>query len=168
MSSLTPSPLQRLFGQGRWIPWTFVGLFGVVLLANGIMVAVAFDSWTGLVERDHYRKGLSYNDRLAAAEAQGALGWQVEVAPENGKAGELTLVLSLADREGRAFAADSVTAGLERPSVAALDRAVAFQELKRGRYAATLESLPAGVWDLRLVLHKAADRYETVQRIMVR
>src|SRR5690606_32902882 len=105
MSSLPAFLRKNLFGEGRWIPWTFVGLFGIVLLANGIMVAVAFGSWTGLVERDHFRKGLRYNDRLAAAEAQAALGWRVEVKQENSRPGELALSLVLAGPEGRALCA---------------------------------------------------------------
>lgn len=168
MSSLPSFLRKNLFGEGRWIPWTFVGLFGIVLLANGIMVAVAFGSWTGLVERDHFRKGLHYNDRLAAAEAQAELGWRVEVKQENSRAGELTLFLALADPQGRALCADSVVADLERPSAVALDRTVAFSEVQHCRYAATMEAVPAGVWDLRLVLHKGPDRHETLERIIVR
>ncbi len=168
--SLRPSDAslkQRLFGQSRWIPWLFVGLFGVVLAVNGIMVAIALDSWTGLVEHNYYRRGLQYNEALAAQRAQDALGWQVEVGEHNEAPGELVLRLSLADREGRAIAAERVVATLERPSQIALDRAVVFHAQRRGRYSAAVTELPPGVWDLRLVVHKGADSYEAVKRLMV-
>lgn len=167
MSSLR-SLRHRLLGESRWIPWSFVGLFGVVLLANGIMVGVAFDSWTGLVEHNYYRRGLAYNEALAAARAQDELGWQVEVSPQNEHAGALVLLLSLADADSRAMAADRIVARLERPTSAAFDRELAFAELQRGRYAASVEDLEPGVWDLRLVLHKGRDSHETVQRLTVK
>ncbi|MEX2630133.1 MAG: FixH family protein [Tistlia sp.] len=163
-----PSLRRRLFDNGRWIPWTFVGMFGVVLLVNGIMVAVALDSWTGLVEHNYFRRGMEYNKALAAAEAQEQLGWQVEVAGASERPGALDLRLAVADREGRAFAADRVVATLERPTLAALDREVAFEAVQRGRYAATLETLPPGPWDLRLVVHRGPDSHESVQRLVVK
>ena len=158
---------QRLFGQSRWIPWLFVGLFGVVLAVNGIMVAIALDSWTGLVEHNYYRRGLQYNEALAAQRAQDALGWQVEVGERNEAPGELELQLALADRDGREIAAERIVATLERPSQIALDRTVEFRAQRRGRYSATVTALPPGVWDLRLVVHKGGDSYEAVKRLMV-
>lgn len=168
MSSSLASLRRRLFGESRWIPWSFAGLFGVVLLANGIMVGVAFDSWTGLVEHNYYRRGLAYNEALAAARAQDELGWQVAVSPRNEEPGSLALLLSLADADSRAMTADRVVATLERPTSEALDREVAFEPLQRGRYAAIVEALEPGVWDLRLVLHRGRDSYETVQRLTVK
>ncbi|MEQ8699381.1 MAG: FixH family protein, partial [Bauldia litoralis] len=78
---------------GRWIPWTFVGMFGVILAVNGIMVAVAFDTWSGLSTTEPYRRGLAYNSQLAEIERQQKLGWQVSLgfAPGGPGAGELRL-----------------------------------------------------------------------------
>ena len=52
----------------RWVPWAFVGFFGVVLLANSAMLWVAFSTWTGLAADRAYDRGIHYNEdaRLAA------------------------------------------------------------------------------------------------------
>ena len=62
--------LRRLFKGDRWIPWSFVALFGVIVIANGTMMFFAFDSWTGLSTDDSYKRGLVYNESLAERDAQ--------------------------------------------------------------------------------------------------
>ena len=34
--------------RGRWIPWLFVAFFAVVFTANGLLIAFALESYTGL------------------------------------------------------------------------------------------------------------------------
>ncbi|SMF40432.1 Nitrogen fixation protein FixH [Tistlia consotensis] len=158
----------RLFGESRWIPWIFVGGFGVVFAVNGIMVSTALDSWTGIVEHDYYLRGLKYNEALEDARAQAKLGWQVGVAQDNPQPGSLRLQVSLADRDGHPIAADRVVAKLERPTQTALDRAVGFSADQRGRWSAEVAALPPGQWHLRIVLHKGEHSFETVKRLMVK
>jgi nitrogen fixation protein FixH len=43
---------------GRWIPWSFVGLFFLVLAVNGTMIAIAVSSFTGLETTNAYQRGL--------------------------------------------------------------------------------------------------------------
>ena len=66
--------------RSRWIPYAFVAFFGVVLLANGTMIGLAFATWTGLETEGAYQKGLAYNRVLDRARAQAALGWRVDLA----------------------------------------------------------------------------------------
>jgi len=59
-----------------WGPWVFFAMFAVIIAVNGVMVAFAFGTWTGLETDGAYEKGLSYNDTLEAARRQAALGWR--------------------------------------------------------------------------------------------
>ena len=82
--------------SGRWIPWAFVGGFGVVIAANVALILFSLGSWTGLETTDAYRKGLAYNDVLAAAEAQAARGWDHAIDYGDGR-----LDVRLTDADGR-------------------------------------------------------------------
>ena len=72
----------RRFGPDGWIPMIFVGGFLVIAAVNGVMIWLAVDTFTGIATERHYEKGLAYNQALAAAEVQAALGWTAETAFE--------------------------------------------------------------------------------------
>ena len=55
--------------RGWWYPWIFVGAMAVVVVVNGILAWLAVGTWTGIETEDHYRKGLAYNENLAAEQA---------------------------------------------------------------------------------------------------
>ncbi|MFW5680782.1 MAG: FixH family protein, partial [Pseudomonadota bacterium] len=61
--------------KSRWIPWAFVAFFGVVFLVNGVMVYFAVTTFAGVERRDAFKRAQSYNEVLAEARAQAALGW---------------------------------------------------------------------------------------------
>ena len=88
--------------RSRWIPWTFVWGFVVILAANGIMVFFAFDSFTGISTDDAYRRGLGFNEQVEARQRAETLGWQVAARLDSGAA-DRRLVLALHDRAGRAL-----------------------------------------------------------------
>ncbi len=151
-----------------WIPWAFVGFFVVVFGANGIMVFFAFDSWTGITTEDAYIKGLDYNEQIADARAQQALGWQGELGfvpngPQNG-----LLELKLKDRYGTAISEAVVTAVFVRPTHAGHDLEVALEDAGGGRYAAEVALPLAGQWDVRLRAEHERGGYRLERRILVR
>ena len=55
------------------IPLLFFAFFAVVLTANGIMIWIALSSWTGLETKNHYLKGVDYNQTLQDVRTQEAL-----------------------------------------------------------------------------------------------
>ena len=61
---------------GHWIPWIFVAGFALVISVNFALIWLAVGSFSGLAEAHPYRAGLDYNQTLAAARAQEALGWK--------------------------------------------------------------------------------------------
>ena len=53
--------------------------FAVIFAVNGAMIYSAIVTHTGIVSNEPYRKGLHYNERIAADERQSALGWTDDV-----------------------------------------------------------------------------------------
>jgi len=152
---------------GSWIPWVFVGLFGVVLIANGTMIAVAISTFTGMETVSAYKKGLSYNKRLAAAEAQEKLGWQGALHTEAGEGDAMVITFVLEDREGAPIAAADIEAHIERPLQDGLDQTLIFNEIASGRYTATVELPLKGQWEIQVDAVARGNRYQLTERIQV-
>lgn len=133
---------------GKHVLWGLIAFFGVMFLANGAFVYFAVSSFTGLATENAYRKGLAYNERVAAAERQAASGWRarVDLAP-----GGDALSLALTDRSGLPVTGLRISAVLGRPATDRFDRALTLRERKPGRYATHLaNALSPGQWILRI------------------
>ena len=152
---------------GRWIPWVFVGLFGVVLIVNGTMIAFALSTFTGMETVSAYKKGLSYNRRLDAAAAQERLGWQASLDAEADNAGQMVITFDLTDQQGAPVAAADVLAKVDRPLQDGLDQTVVFKEIRSGRYAATVDLPLKGQWEVDVSAVARGGRYQFIERIMV-
>jgi nitrogen fixation protein FixH len=152
-------------GRDRWIPWAFVAFFGVVLAANAAMIWIAFATWTGLETESAYQKGLAYNRTLAAARAQEALGWQVdlELVAAGGRLARLELIL--ADRYGNLIQDARVTAAFVRPTQVGHDVELTAPHIYAGVYRAEAALPFAGVWELHLLAESGGDSYRMRRRI---
>lgn len=150
--------------KGLWIPWSFVGLFGVVIAVNAAMIWFAIDSWTGLEREDAYRFGLDYNETLEARAAQKELGWKIRFAldPETG-----ALTLGVHDKDDRLLDADQATAFLRRPSDAADDFEQALEKVAKGVFSGAIAWPKAGAWDMRIVIENQEQSFEVVKRVIV-
>ncbi|QLH39782.1 MAG: FixH family protein [Defluviicoccus sp.] len=69
--------------QGWWYPWTFVVGMLVVVAVNVVLITYAIGTFPGLDTEDAYRKGITYNQTLAAAHEQEARGWQADIQFHN-------------------------------------------------------------------------------------
>ncbi|MGO1118778.1 FixH family protein [Rhodovibrionaceae bacterium A322] len=150
----------------RWIPSMFFGMFGIIFIVNGIMVYVAFNSWTGFTE-DHYRKGLAYNKVLDATAAQEALGWQKTLDLTSGD-GVLTASLLVKDKQGAPLAVDKVAVEFIRPTNVGYDFADKLQAQGEGQFSGEWKMPLAGNWDLRIYIYSGEDRYVLSQRAFVK
>jgi nitrogen fixation protein FixH len=156
--------------RSRWIPWTFVGFFLVVFIANGLLIVFALTSWTGLDGADAYRRGVHYNRALAAAAHQTELGWHSKIgfADAGGRAGRIEFTLT--DRERAPVRHAAVKATIVRPTAAGHDFTETLAEASPGHYAAIISFPMPGQWEVRVLAlsHDAADdRFAAVARIMV-
>lgn len=128
---------------GRMALALFAGFFGIVFAVNGVMLVMALSTHSGLVATEPYRKGLRYNERIAADEAQSRLGWTSDVEVS---AGARRLVVRLADRDGRAVDGAKIVAVVGRPSTTREDMTLALAPESPGRYAGALPRLEAGAY----------------------
>lgn len=163
-----PAKPPRTGGRfGHWIPWVFVGLFLLVLAANGTMIVIAVSTFTGLETTQAYEKGLAYNNRLAAAAEQDKLGWTAAfvAAPKGEK--RVALELELTDRLGNAITSADVEAALVRPVQEGYDLAVRLDDQGNGRYAAEVDLPLPGQWDIRLTAIARDKTYRLAERIHV-
>ena len=152
--------------RSRWIPWTFVWGFVVILAANGIMVFFAFDSFTGVSSDDAYRSGLGFNEQLVAKRKAAALGWQV-AARVDGTAAGRRLTLALHDRAGRPLSSADVRAEFRRPIERGLDFTVALKPLGDGRYGAPFAPPRRGQWRVRFHIATGGERIVAERRFVM-
>ncbi len=126
---------------GRHVLMGLVVFFGVMLIANGLFVYFALSTFTGS-DSDPYRRGLHYNDTLAAAERQTDKGWQSALSYD---AAKRRLLLGLTDGKSRPVTGLQIKAVVGRPVTDKEDRALDLQEQASGVYTAEVELSP-GQW----------------------
>ncbi len=155
--------------DGWWYPWIFVFGMAFVVLINGIMVYIALSTWTGLETERHYDKGLAYNENLAAARAQAALGWRLEVtytpAPAADDPGELTVTVTSSDDQPLVDL--DVTARLIRPTHEGFDRDVQLDHAGAGVYKGQVSIPLPGQWDARIHARRRDAEFQEVKRLFV-
>lgn len=152
----------------RWIPWTFAGALGLVVVVNAAFAYIAVSTSPGLVTDHPYTEGTGYNRVLAQGEAQDALGWRGTISFTGmvGAPGELAA--RLIDRTGKPLDGVTVTAHIIRPVEALPEIAVSLPETAAGRYAAATALSRPGQWEVQVAARRGADLYEFAQRIIVK
>lgn len=155
--------------NGRHVLAGLVAAFGLVLLANGTFVYLALSSWTGLSTDDPYRRGLAYNETLAAAAAQRALGWRAEIEATPTGGGTARIAARFVDRRARPLEDLTVTATLRRPTHEGYDRTFALPHGGAGRYAAEAALPLNGQWEVRIEARSPqGSQFEARERVWLR
>ncbi|HWB44583.1 MAG TPA: FixH family protein [Hyphomicrobiaceae bacterium] len=143
MSPTTLPAMPRARGlRGHHVLGGLLAFFGIVLAVNGAMMYSAISTHTGLVANEPYRKGLHYNDRIAADQRQMRLAWRetLEVRPDG------RIRLDLAEADGRPVPALRIDAVLGRPSTNRYDIALTLVETQPGHYESVAGPLADGNW----------------------
>ncbi|WP_422363887.1 FixH family protein [Pyruvatibacter mobilis] len=138
----------------------FVLFFGVVFAVNGVMTYVALSTFSGIETPNAYQEGRDFNERLAAAEAQKALGWDVSIEETFEAAGdgaEVRVLITARDAGDAALAGFGGTVTFWRPVVQGEDVVTDLTETAPGDYEG-IARLPArGHWEMRLELDTGLD-----------
>lgn len=147
---------------GRMALALLVGFFGIVFAVNGVMLTMALKTHSGIVANEPYRKGLKYNERIAADALQAELGWasDIAVSPDARR-----LVVRLTGKSGEPIDGMRVRAEVARPSSSEVDLRLALELKGPGRYEAELPDLKDGVYiaDLDVGVARGGDE-EAVYR----
>ena len=147
--------------KGHHVLMAFVSFFGVILIVNGIFVYFALATFSGGDTSNPYRKGLDYNETLAAAERLAARGWQTEIGYDD-QAGRLSV--SVRDREAAPVTGLGLAATLSRPATDKEDRAVGLTEAEPGVYAADIR-LASGAWVISVAPAAETDQSAPAYRL---
>ncbi len=133
--------------SGRTVLIILVAFFGIVFAVNGYFAFAAIDTYTGVVAQEPYRKGLTYNRRIAADARQSELHWTAAV--EAGRDGHTAVDFATAD--GRPVTDLKLQGTLGRPTTDTADQTLTFTETKPGRYETQGAALDAGSWVVSIV-----------------
>ena len=162
----------KVRADGWWYPWIFVAAMTVVVAVNGVMVAFALGTWTGLETEGYYEKGLAYNQDLAAARAQAERGWKLAFALDgvtaagDSRSGRISAVF--VDRAGKPLADLDVLAVILRPTSEGHDQQVALSPAGRGVYRASVTFPLPGQWDVRIHAYRGNAVFQESHRVRLR
>lgn len=156
----------RLFGTtqftGRHMAAVMVLFFGTIIAVNFTMAFLATSTWSGLVVGNSYVESQRFNTVTATRERQAARGWSIDTRYADGR-----FAVALADREGRAVGADSVTAAIGRPASAQQDRTLILLPLREGGFGGDTDLAP-GLWEADVIVETAGkERWEKRVRFHV-
>ena len=154
---------------GWWYPFIFLGVFVVVVSVNLTMAYFATSTFTGLATDNAYEKGLAYNQHLAMARAQAALGWTVETTaqPVAGAPHQAEIDILYRDRDGKPVDGLAVHAALSRPTVTGFANEAELQGAGSGRYVALVTLPLGGEWDAELLATGPDVAYQTQKRFIL-
>lgn len=157
MSDVMPVDPRR----SRWIPWVFVGGMLLVVVVNGGLVFAALSTFTGVTTGKSFDRGRTYNQVLAEAARQQALGWQAQLVMKDG-----LLTVSVLNRDGGAVSG-MLDGHLQRP-LDGSQVALSFRRTGAGRFESPAVLPMAGQWEARLVMRGAGGEvFEIRQRLIV-
>ncbi|MCR6629948.1 MAG: FixH family protein [Magnetospirillum sp.] len=158
--------------RGWWYPYIFVGCFVVVVGVNAALAYFATSTFTGLETEGAYQKGLAYNDNIALAKAQEALGWTVDTKVTPGVidtvGAKVDIAISYRDRDGKAVEGLEVKADVIRPTAKGMDQHIVLAPLGNGVYGGSYMLPAKGVWDMDVAAVGAAASYQHAQRFVIR
>lgn len=136
-----------------------ISFFSVVIAVNVLMATLARTSWTGLVVENSYVASQEFNEDLAEARREKALGWQEQLSHANGQ-----FVITLKDAGGAPLTRAKVEVKIGHPVADKFDRDLVLAETAPGVYSAALP-LTRGVWDADVMASRGSDeRFRQVYR----
>jgi nitrogen fixation protein FixH len=139
----------------------------VIVAANAALIGFALSSWTGITAEGVFRQTSGFNDELAGARAQAALGWTADVRfrAAGDRAG--TLTVTVLDAAGVPLQGAKVTATFERPTLDGLDFPAVLAPGAAGAYAAATRFPLAGQWDVNLLVERDGQTFRLLRRLFV-
>ena len=154
-------------------PW-ILGIIAIMvtfLTVNAIFITLAFISSPGLVVNDYYEQGRAYekNALKMLAATQGTRDWVTRLDMENRiLVGQKTKIrFTAVDARGVAIHGANIQLVAYRPSDATRDDTQTMHELAAGTYETMMEFPLKGIWDVRVKVELADNRYELVKRLSV-
>jgi nitrogen fixation protein FixH len=138
---------------GRHVLYMLFAFFGVIFIANIILVYKAVSTFNG-AEANAYSQGIHYNERIAFQKRQNALQWTHKV-----EFGENDIVqVKFTDKANAPVAGLTLSGDIGRPASSRFTQQLAFKESTPGVYTASPEALKHGVWVVSLNASKGQEQ----------
>jgi nitrogen fixation protein FixH len=153
-----------IFRNDRWIPASFVAFFIFLTCVEIRLVTLAVNSFTGLSEADPYRRGLDYNETIAARQKDRDLGWRVSVGYEPKGALRGVVKVAARDAQGAELSGVRITGTASRGGN---DIPVAFSVLDDGSAEGALSVDAPGRWFLRIRIEGERASIERKREIFI-
>jgi nitrogen fixation protein FixH len=147
----------------RWFPWAMVGCLLVVVGVNGVLAWAALSSFPGKAVEDDFGASNRYDQVLAQAERQAALGWSVSATVDEGRP-----VLALAAKDGTPLENAEVVSVTQRPLGPPQTITQKLRAIAPGRYRADVALPQAGNWDMMLRVVSGGQTLAATRRVTVR
>lgn len=163
--------MARTRQRGWWYPWIFVGGMLLVVAVNAVLITLAVTTFSGIETEEHYRRGLAYNEALAAAEAQEKRGWHMDLvysatsAEAGGRQGDLAV--TFVGKDGSPLERLQVEVVLLRPTHEGYDIAVDLVHQGNGIYRSAVSLPLAGQWDAQVHAHRDGENFQESRRFSV-
>ena len=155
--------------RGMAWPIAVGSILGLTVAANVWLMRIATGDPSFAVEENYYQRGVHWDDEMAQRARNTELGWHLlaTLSPiEHGRGAGLSVFLN-----------DSLVAPIDNASVVvwAVHMARASQPVEvtlrssaPGEYAARVPIERAGLWELRIDVHRGPDRFTATERLDVR
>jgi nitrogen fixation protein FixH len=152
---------------GRTVLICLLAFFGVVSLANAIMIRAALTTFSGVETGSAYQAGQNFKYDSETARAQQERHWQVraDVRPADGK----TLIeIDARDAAGLPLVGLEAMMQLQHPTDRRADQTVSLSEDVSGHFRGIAAPL-AGQWDVLIDLSRGGERvFRSRNRVMLR
>jgi nitrogen fixation protein FixH len=152
--------------KDRVWPVIIIAVLVIDVAVGFAMMRVASDDPHAAIESDYYHKAITWDSTMAQAEQNKSLGWTM--TPTLGaitSAHDAPLTFRLRDVSGAPIT--DATILVEAVQVAHAEEIVhvTLSSSPDSSYATTLPMTHAGLWELRVIATRGADRFTTVVRL---
>ena len=110
----------------------FVGFFGIILIANVVLLWLAFGTWTGLDVSSPYQYSQQYQSELDDAKEQNSLNWSVVVSANLNDDGLTRIEIEARDNNGNELTGYQVISKFSRPTQSRDDIIIELKETSSG------------------------------------
>jgi nitrogen fixation protein FixH len=154
--------------RGTAWPLAVTTILGLTVAANIWLIRVANGDPSFAIEENYYQRGVQWDDELAQRAHNRALGWRLvaTMSPIRQGGGAL-LQIALTDSAVAPIAGASVVVKAVHIARAGNPMEVTLSSRVPGEYEARMPIERAGLWELRIDVHRGADRFTATERLDV-
>ena len=155
--------------RGIGWPIAVTVILGTTIAANIWLIRVASGDPSFAVEENYYQRGVHWDDEMAQRARNVSLGWKLAASLSPIQAGRGSdLRIALSDSEVRPINGASVVVKVVHVARANDPVEVSLVAGAPGQYEARVPLERAGLWELRIDVHRGPDRFTATERFDVR